>query len=251
MKNKGRGQGRKENILIFSVMCIVTLLVIVSATFAWYTGESSTASVMGISLGAKNENDLKIAKTLGGADISNLPEDERAFDIGIDELTDIEPNQIAPGAFGSVTFYITPLNNLVTGYKITPNVILDEQAMAGMDEAEAAQFLDILNRHIKLFTDNTYTTEILDVFEDNRKAGVPGSGLSWNTAADTGIEKEVTLYWKWYYEYPFTQIEIDTLTDREKKDKIVAYDLEDTQIGTMIKTIKFHFSFESIRGETT
>lgn len=75
--------------------------------------------------------------------------------------------------------------------------------------------------------------------------------LEWDSTANTGIEKMITLYWRWDYEYPTDRVlpsyEGSHLSDAEKKNQ---YNREDTTIGNEIKHMNFHFEFTSLPGTT-
>ena len=70
--------------------------------------------------------------------------------------------------------------------------------------------------------------------------------LTWtDEESDALKEKQVVIYWKWYYEYPFTADEMAALTEEEQKQKIDQYDEEDTMIGNGITEMKFHVVFSA------
>ena len=55
-------------------------------------------------------------------------------------------------------------------------------------------------------------------------------------------EKQVDIYWKWHYEYPFTDNDSD-LTEEQRAEKVLMYDKEDAVIGNNISEMRFHFKF--------
>ena len=81
--------------------------------------------------------------------------------------------------------------------------------------------------------------------------------LEWDSTANTGIEKKITLYWRWDYEYPTVRIlpsyqegiaSLGSVSSNEMlKDE---YNREDTTIGNEIKHMNFHFEFTSLPGTT-
>ena len=93
----------------------------------------------------------------------------------------------------------------------------------------------ILDKHFDFYSDEDMT----NLVDEENPMEVE---LEWNTT-DKGIEKQVTIYWKWHYEYPFTETEKNEKTDEEKKVLIDQYDVEDTQIGTYLEKMSFHFDF--------
>lgn len=144
--------------------------------------------------------------------------------------------QIAPGAFGKAVFYITPLSRDITGYAVLPEIVLVKTNQTEQEVTE--EFLGMLNKHIRMYTDEAHTQVI------TKQSPAMGS-LAWDADRDRGVEKEVTLYWKWYYEYPFAVSE-NVLPEKEKRKKKELYDKEDTMIGTQIDTMQFQFEFQAI-----
>ena len=92
----------KKEIVTSAVMCIVCVLMIVGFTVAWYSGNQENATVTGMDLSAAESEDVIIALTSGGEDISNLAlneiEGDEYADIGLDMLENTE-GKMAPGAY--------------------------------------------------------------------------------------------------------------------------------------------------------
>lgn len=242
---------KKEEVISAGVMAIVSMLVLIGFTVAWYTGIFNLSTITGMRLKAAEMNNIKVALTSNGEDISVLSEDEKYADIGLQEMTNIESGKLAPGQFGKVTFYLTPSDEGIEYCEIMPTVWIrqgDENAAwypgesdeeAGGTEAVIAtdleELYEITQRHIDFFSDEAMTKKI---DEDNQFI------IPWSET-DGKSEKEVVIYWKWYYEYPFTETENTVLNEVQKQEKIDEYDAEDTKIGNNITAMKFHFTFSA------
>lgn len=240
---------KKEQIIVSFVTVIVGILMLIGVTVAWYSVGNNQAVVSGMQMQITEVGDVTIALETHGQDISVLVADDiegnEYADTGLEQLTNIEDGKLAPGAFGKVTFYITPNNKNVTTCSITPNVMLkvgDEtwymcevtEAVSSGDASVESQLYDIATRHIAFFADEQMLQEIRD--------DVPYE-LEWTyEEAKNGLEKTAVIYWKWYYEYPFSEGE-QSLTATEKKEKIDIYDEEDTLLGNNVEAVRFHFEF--------
>lgn len=286
---------RKEQIVTSAVMCIVSVLVIISFTVAWYTvGDAAAAN--GIQLTAAQQGDIKIALEAGGRDIADLmaddtlEESEKYVAIGLEELSNIgfkeldeDGNEqivykIAPGTYGSVTFYVTPLAETVTSCSLKAETILKdlmgENGTAYTQDSGEIELADgttvnvyeLAQEHIVFYyyedTDTGMTNPILlDESADGSDASKAQKAvypLTWDTTAGSGVERVVTIYWKWYYEDPEFESAlaeaIDGLDTAEAEAKerqlrqdyreiIEEYDQEDTLIGNYIKSMQMHFKF--------
>lgn len=293
---------RKERIITGTVMCIVSIMVLVGFTVAWYT-LSGDAALNGLTLTAAEPGDIRIAlfskndttpesEGKRGVDISNLTGDDRYVAIGLEKLKNIgfkemdaEGNpvtvyRIAPGTYGDVTFYITPLKSSVTACQISAETILkaaDGTAFTSEngeitlpDGGSTVNVYKLAQEHIVFY----YYPEAADgkvsatpVYiradadgtnpEEAARALIP---LKWDAAANEGIEKEVRLYWKWHYESPEFEKELadksagESEADAKKielklrqqpawRTRIEDYDQEDTLIGNYIRNMQFYFKF--------
>lgn len=253
---------KKEQLITTGVMFVVSVLVLIGVTIAWYSGNEGSPVATGMQMTAAETGDIIIALTPGGPDISVLQENEdpndEYVDIGLAELTNIEDGKMAPGAFGKVTFYLTPKISSVRTCNVFPSVMLrqgegewfsdvvsenlGETAGTGDPNSENTgnggagnaaegmaptieELAEIAGRHIAFFQDEAMTQKV-DINHPYQ--------VSWNDT-DTGTEKTAVLYWQWYYEHP---------SSTEKAD-IEKYDQEDTLLGNHISEMKFHFSFST------
>lgn len=224
---------KKEDFVSTLVMTTVSILMLVGVTIAWYTAVYAHPTVTGMNMEAAEVGGIKIALKSGGEDIADLDEDKQYADIGLTELLNIVNGQMAPGAYGSVTFYVTSLNEDINACQITPSFVPEFEQDATQEKKDHIN--SILDKHFDFYSDEDMT----NLVDEENPMEVE---LEWNTTGK-GIEKPVTIYWKWHYEYPFTETEKNEKTDEEKKVLIDQYDVEDTQIGTYLEKMSFHFDF--------
>lgn len=242
---------KKEQFITTFVMCVVSVLVLIGFTVAWYSSGANNVTATGMQMSAAQAGDITIALQTGGKDISELLGDNKYVDIGLAELTNIEEGKMAPGAFGRVTFYITPKNTNVRTCNVVPLVQLQQEengewypdpAASTEEEGDGSdggntgdttdstvptieELAEIAGKHIAFFSDEAMT-QIVDEANPYQ--------VTWEST-DAGTEKTAVLYWKWYYENP---------SSTEKED-IDAYDKEDTLLGNYISNMKFYFSFST------
>lgn len=248
---------KKEEVVSTGVMTIVSVLVLIGFTVAWYSADLGRPTVLGMRMLAAEMGSIKIALTSGGEDISVLAEndiegDEYA-DIGMEKLTNIENGKLAPGAFGKVTFYVTPTEEGIEYCDIVPSVEITQDGVTwysgkqyaeerdSAEEGESAndstitlaRLYEITQEHVEFFAvDGTKIDEAMPLH------------LTWSEdESKNKAEKVVEFYWKWHYEYPFTEAENRELDEDAKQQKIYEYDVEDTMIGNNITSMKFHFTF--------
>lgn len=242
---------KKEDVISAGVMTIVSMLVLIGFTVAWYSGVFDIATIGGMHLKAAEMNTIKIALTEDGPDISTLDGEDQFVDIGLQEMTNVETDKLAPGQFGKVTFYVTPSDSGIEYCDIFPRVWISQSQInetnsiyqwypgeekdvwePGDQLDELVRLYEITQRHILFFED-----------EDMQIPIANAKRVTW-TEADGNSEKAITVYWKWHYEYPFSAEELD-LSAEEQQKLIDNYDAEDTQIGNNITAMKFHFDFSA------
>lgn len=258
---------KRNKIIQLTVMSILSILMLVGFTVAWFSGDLGAALAKGMQLRAEEQGDIRIALKVGGADISTLEGENKYVNVGLEELNNIEfvengvkVYKMAPGAYGQVVFYVTPLKPDVGSCTVVPEVRLKDKA--GNLVAQDSDVYRIANEHIIFYYDkeeNGGTTQTL--LNMTTVSGADGTRvtmresavfpLEWDSTANKGIEKKITLYWRWDYEYPTDRVlpsyEGSHLSDAEKKNQ---YNREDTTIGNEIKHMNFHFEFTSLPGTT-
>ena len=237
---------KKEGFVSTLVMTVVTILMLVGVTIAWYTAVLAKPTVTGMQMEAEETGGIKVALESGGVDITELSGDDRYVTIGLEKLLNIENEQMAPGAYGEVVFYISSLSKNVAGCQVVPSLV------PGYEEAFLQNYPDgipadatvtinnteknvstVLEEHFDFYANAEMTQEV----NGENPLNVP---LEWDAQNSVGIEKTVTIYWKWHYEDPDAQ---KMAEGAEKELAIYDYDMEDTWLGTHLDTMSFHFDF--------
>lgn len=262
---------KRNKIIQLTVMSILSILMLVGFTVAWFSGDLGSALAKGMQLRAEEQGDIHIALKEGGADISTLEGENKYVNVGLEQLTNIEfmengtkVYKMAPGAYGQVVFYVTPLKQDVGSCTVVPEVRLKDKA--GNLVTQGSDVYRIANEHIIFYyyKAGETTPTLLNMTTVSGENGTSVTmresavfPLEWNSTANTGIEKKITLYWRWDYEYPTDRIlpsyqegiaSLDSVSSNEMlKDE---YNLEDTTIGNEIKHMNFHFEFTSLPGTT-
>lgn len=262
---------KRNKIIQLTVMSVLSILMLVGFTVAWFSGDLGSALAKGMQLRAEEQGDIRIALKEGGADISTLEGEDKYVDVGLEELTNIEfvengvkVYKMAPGAYGQVVFYVTPLKQDVGSCTVVPEVRLKDKD--GKLVTEDSDVYRIANEHIIFYyykageTTPTLLNMTTVSGEDGTRVTMRESAvfpLEWDSANDKGIEKKITLYWRWDYEYPTDRIlpsyqegiaSLGSVSSNEMlKDE---YNREDTTIGNEIKHMNFHFEFTSLPGTT-
>lgn len=232
------------------VMTTVSILMLVGVTIAWYTQVFAHPTVTGGKMTAEEQGKLKIALEESGEDISNLQGDDKLVKIGLEELMNIENNQMAPGAYGEVVFYITPLGRSIDSCQLKPFLVpgYEEEFESGYVNGvpeDTTVFINNVQKKISEVLEEHFDFyyEIDDVTVEVNKETPMTIALEWDEQNNVGREKKVTLYWKWHYEDPKATALDSTMSALEKEAAIYDYDMEDTWIGTHLDTMSFHFEF--------
>lgn len=234
-------QEKKMKILMLMSMVSAICVVLFTVTYAWFT-ENDRASVYGPELTTGGTGELKVEIAVEGGngrmEMANVDESNAVIDMGLEDLANIEPNKIGPGAFGEVHFYITSDITSFDGYTIsvTPNY----KVVAGNGD----EVIKLAKEHIKFYgikTDDGYSEEIPYRDEDGIMVGLSGK-LEY--VDETDNETEVIMYWYWPYEYEDVpdKTSISAKNTRE-------YDIQDTMIGNYIESIGFTFEVEGNMNE--
>lgn len=262
---------KRNKIIQLTVMSILSILMLVGFTVAWFSGDLGSALAKGMQLRAEEQGDIRIALKEGGADISTLEGEDKYVDVGLEQLNNIEfvengtkVYKMAPGAYGQVVFYVTPLKQDVGSCTVVPEVRLKDKD--GNLVTQGSDVYRIANEHIIFYyykageTTPTLLNMTTVSGEDGTRVTMRESAvfpLEWDSANHRGKEKKITLYWRWDYEYPTDRIlpsyqegiaSLDSVSSNEMlKDE---YNREDTTIGNEIKHMNFHFEFTSLPGTT-
>lgn len=245
---------KKEDVISAGIMTIVSMLVLIGFTVAWYTGVFNIATLGGIHLKAAELNSIKVALTEDGPDISEMNEESRYADIGLQDMLNVPVDKLAPGQFGEVTFYLTPSDAGIEYCEIIPEVCIRQgesawypgEASGDTPEDGETPGDEMEDTELDLAALYEITQEHIVFFEDEEmEHKLDGSRIVEWTEADGEKTQAVTIYWQWYYEYPFSDVEKATLTEEEQQELIDDYDAEDTRIGNNVTAMKFHFTFSA------
>lgn len=237
---------KKEGFVSTLVMAAVSIMMLVGVTIAWYTVVHLRPSVVGMQMRAEETAGISVALESGGKDITELTGDDRYVKIGLEKLLNIENNQIAPGAYGEVTFYVRALNKNVAACQLIPSLVpgYEEEFAKNYPDGVPEEAMVTINNSLKNIS--KVLEEHVDFYKDKEMTGKVNLetplhvDLEWDTQNNVGVEKTVTLYWKWHYEDP----EAEGMTAGTDKELVIYdYDMEDTWIGTRLDTMSFHFEF--------
>lgn len=281
------------------VMTVVTCIAIIAATVAWFT-YYRIISAKNIGFSTADCESLKVALETGGPDIAELEANGQSVIVDLNmpyfhnvesyasEAGDVK-SKLAPGVYGEITLYLTPLNPEINHYRITPAVLLtyndgscdqvDENGiLIPSPEPDKEKLRKLVQGHILFYRERTLTTiEGKDVYSysgqilQNREGALEDT-LVFNSQQHVGVEKQVTIYWYWPYEYedipeetrekiklqadtPSDGFDWDMFFNLENDNSVLPsstdtvrltqlYDYADTKIGTYVKSIKIQLKVD-------
>lgn len=268
------------------VMLVVTATCVITATVAWFTF-SVSASVQNMEIKTGDAEVIRVAVEAGGEDVDAIRANGKTpeFTIDMPVFTNVtqsgeSTNVLAPGTYGSVTIYVTPLTKDVTKCKILPSFSCSKDAedtddseddedseessqwltyMAGVSEEDQAVIESLVKGHILFFSAYDKTNGYSGLLTEG---GDPlECDLTW------GEETPITIYWYWPYEYEDIPDEVEEALSDEEDYKLFdsgdgyassdsqstdikskRYDYADTKIGTNVKSVKFHVEVSAVYG---
>ncbi len=223
---------KRHRLIVLSSMIMVVGLVLVTATYAWFT-ESNRTQMNGLNLSLDGTGEIHVEVGVSSAEarmeMDKVDENRATIDMGLTRLANIEVNKLGPGAFGEVHFYITTDAASYNGYTIS---VTPTYRMVGTGSTNVLQ---LAKEHIKFYavkSGDTYSEEIPYKEADGEMIGLTGT-------LQEDEETEVILYWYWPYEYA----EVPNKSNISAKNTR-EYDLQDTMIGNYIESIGFVFEVE-------
>ncbi len=257
---------KKEEVVSSGVMTLVSILVLIGFTVAWYSADIGAATVIGMQMIAAQKESIIVALEEQGVDVSELAESGTYASIGLEELTNIETDKVAPGSYGKVTFYLRPIEIGIHSCDIVPQIWISQKAgetltwysgeekgtsgetggtVGGTDRKENTleNLYAITQEHFDFYCYSAETQEYYMINAENpfRVEWTPEESVAMD-------EKMVEIYWKWHYENPLSELseeEKAALTEEELQQLIDEYDAEDTRMGNHITSMKFHFTFSA------
>lgn len=268
----------EEKIILSAVMCILLAMVLITATYAWYT-LNNTPKMFGLELKTGGSGGLIVATTPGGPDIMSRPPlgwvtgmdgEVAKIKINLGSFKNIQPEKIAPGAYGPLPFYITSQSPSIRAYEI--KVQFEYEPNNSLSAAEQAEWKerveDMIMDHFTIY--QTKYTEYsvkegqeivkfkdpLEFYLDEQDSVISAKGdLPFNQ------EVPVELYWVWNYE--ITDIpdyetlerfvndykinfrnEDGSVNEVETRKAVRKYDEEDTELGNYLDDIWFNVYIE-------
>lgn len=252
---KRLGEIFQEKIILSFVMCVLLLIVLFSATTAWYASNNAVKT-HGLELAADGIGGIRVAIEEGGGDISLLPDKTEegipVIPVKLTELNNIRENMIAPGAYGPMTFYITALGETITDYSIKVQLAYEEEeaAEALLTQEQRRKIEELISKHIMVYTvmeraedgtgtDSVQFSEPLVYYTDETASD--GTAATGKLIANREVKAEI--YWVWNYEYtdiPGNEATVLPGGKEELKRRIREYDEEDTLLGNYIDNIWFN-----------
>lgn len=220
----------EEKVILSAVMCILLALVLITATYAWYT-LNNTPKMYGLELSTGGAGGLIVAIEPGGPDImsgeyynqySNRFEEPAQFNdkdgnliamipINLGSFENIEEGLIAPGAYGPLPFYITSQSASIRSYEIKVQFVYEpsETETADMtdDEKQALQekakyVEDMIMDHFTIYQKQYEDAEgivrfenPLEFYEEEADSVIAARGN-----LTVNVEEPVELWWVWNYE---------------------------------------------------
>ncbi|MDD6490965.1 MAG: hypothetical protein PUG54_01865 [Firmicutes bacterium] len=248
----------QEKIILSAMMCVLLLVVLVTATYSWYAINNS-ARTYDLQLKTGGIGGIKVAVKPGGPDImtdeAGLVKNADGIPVISFQLKKFENinggkgGEIAPGAYGTLPFYITALAQNIKTYsiKVQLKYELSEKAKATLTAEQKANIEKWIRDHIMVYQKKETTAGGIVKFSEpltyyvEEKDAVPGAkgNLKYNE------EVKAEIYWSWNYEltdHPnYQSIErFPTHTDTSEAARQAAvrkYDEEDTLLGNCIEKV--------------
>lgn len=202
------------------VLSVVLMVSIIAATVAWYTF-STTAKVTGLYLSSGSVTDFEVSLdendwkdilepfekgenvheyVSGGAVDITMPAFQNIYDKQGNRIIDANSGIMAPGTYGSFTFYVKSVNDNYTSCALSIAKILDTDVTT---EALTDEINQLFEGHILCFA----KVEGSEAYEFVSK-DTP-INITFEDFTNESEPKEVTVYWVWPYEY--TDIAGDTI----------------------------------------
>lgn len=286
-----------RQLLLKCEMALLVVISIITVTIAWFRLQNS-ALVKGLDLGTYGSDYIKVALEPNGQDVSTLDETGRYIDISMPDFYNVEKDSqgktlLAPGVSGELKLYITALSPNVSQCRINTECIPlfgTEDADQSTLTAEQTQMQESLKKlvkgHIQFYTQRT---------KDEATGSYSFSGLIGESSEDDtyatlmvpleqNVEKAVTIYWVWFYEYTDipeegrnrtdagcyydmdklkaalaagvttgSSITVDDLNayvqQMNEEQKNLYYDYGDTRIGLNVPNIQFHIMVNALEGD--
>lgn len=270
----------EEKIILSAAMCVLLVVVLVTATYGWYS-LSNTPKAYGLELSTGGSGGLMVSTESKGKDIMVEPplgwiegndgQMIAKIPINLRDFENIESEEIAPGAFSCLPFYITSLSPNIRSYeiKIQFEYKPSENAADNMTAEERAEQKErvesMIMDHFSIYQSSIYQEEYTDS-RDISKSSEPlpfyldeedqedqeDQVISAQGNLELNVEVPVELYWVWNYELTdideYWELERFNLTsdsdDATVRKAVRQYDEEDTELGNYLDDIWFNIYIE-------
>jgi phage gpG-like protein len=212
-------QDEFENIdvkIMSHVFTMVLLICIVAATVAWFT-MSGTTKIKNLNLSAAEITDIEISLTKDGENIGSVISDNsnqnvesnadfevsmpgfsNVYDSSGAVVTNENSDIMAPGTYGSFTFWVRSVNENFTGCNVYINQIFTTDIVK--ESSEYVELQNLLTGHILCF--KTREGEIENYTYSNYISNGDYILVDFDPDKDGTLEpQQVTIYWVWPYEY--------------------------------------------------
>ena len=280
MRSRRKGDVMKnrkinENLILHIEMMVLIMISLIAVTIAWFV-LTNRAQVNGMRLQAGSSEYIKVALEEGGPDVLELVEDEKYIDVGMPVFANTKAGQMAPGTYGEMKLYVTALSPIAKGCSIRVEHIaeyvesvvddsLDGGAGNQSNIITKSEIDKLLKGHIQLYSQCTEDGNGKKVY-----TGLITEEEPFIVPLEKDVEKEVTVYWVWPYEYTDLpqesldkyvadkehffdedkyEIDIDEAGEYTQKDYISFYDYGDTKLGMNVKDVHFHIYVDGLQYE--
>lgn len=197
------------------VLTVVVLVCIIAVTVAWWT-YSDKAGMTGMSMTSSSTESVEISlsqeewinilepgsvsavpglhvKTAEQIDIS-MPAFDNIYDASGNSVTTVNSGIVAPGVYGSFTFYVKSINSLFSSCELNISKVLD---VAVGDDETLKKELDLLcSGHILGY--GVVDDDTSNYIYVSEKKSLP---LQFQFHDGESDIRKVTIYWVWPYEY--------------------------------------------------
>ena len=249
----------EEKIILSAVMCVLLAVVLITATYTWYTINNSP-KMYGLELSTGGAGGLIVAIEPGGPDIMSGEYYSQYYNrfgkttqfngtdgsltamipINLGKFKNIQSEKIAPGAYGPLPFYITSQSPSIKSYAIKvqfeyePNDSLSAAEKAKWKKRVEDMIMDHFTIYQTKYTDKEGIVRFKDpltFYLDDQDPDEQDSTISARGNLEFNVEVPVELYWVWNYE--ITDIPEYWKLERFNKD----YDLRVDKNGKAINEV--------------
>lgn len=268
-------------------MAVVVIISVIAVTIAWFRLNDS-AWANGLSLGTARADYIRVALEAGGPDVTTLTEEQRQIDINMPNFYNVEKNSegdtlLAPGVSGELKLYITALSPSVTSCRINTECIPVLEEDNDLTEEQIENLDQLLQGHIQFYRQRTQDAVTGEYTYSGLIGETSNSGQYATFTLDLvqDVEKPVTIYWVWFYEYTDIPAEgtarqdagyyydverlkaymsangmdVNAMTKDEwtaylgtmtEQEQILYYDYGDTLIGLNVPEVQFHIVVDAL-----